>query len=217
MGSTAKGVPFVAPLPENLVAGTSSAKTGVTGSSNMGVGVVGTCIGGPCADVTPASDGVMGIGKNGLHGQSATATDSGVWGENTGARVGVDGSSVSGTGVFGSSKSGNAGEFDGNVLVTGTLTANLDIVLAGEDCAEQLDITDAQQLEPGRVVVIDQEGTRRESCDAYDRKVAGVVPGAGEYEPGIVLGRRASGTGRTPVGLVGKLTRNIRPSKSATS
>ena len=147
----------------------------------------------------------MGIGKNGLHGQSATTTDSGVWGENTGARVGVAGSSVSGTGVFGSSKSGNAGEFDGNVLVTGTLTANLDIVSAGEDCAEQLDITDAQQLELGRVVVIDQEGTRRESCDAYDRKVAGVVSGAGEYKPGIVLGRRASGTGRTPVGLVGKV------------
>jgi hypothetical protein len=156
----ATGSPFVGPLPESPITGTSGAKTGVTGSSNTGVGVLGTCVGGPGADLTPASDGVVGIGKNGVHGQSASPTDSGVWGENTGVGVGVAGSSVggngvegisasatasgvygvntsSGVGVAGVSKSGLAGEFTGNVLVTGTLTVNIDINLPGADCAEQ--------------------------------------------------------------------------------
>lgn len=198
------GIPVVPPLPESPITGTSVATTGVTGKSNMGVGVLGTCIGGPGSDVAPASDGVMGIGKNGVHGESASATDSGVWGNNTGAGFGVAGSSVSGSGVLGSSKSGYAGEFVGNVLVTGILTAVIDCVL-GADCAEEFDVAAAQQLEPGTVVVIDDEGALRESRDAYDKKVAGIVSGAGGYRPGIVLDRRASDIGRTVVALVGKV------------
>jgi hypothetical protein len=66
-------------------------------------------------------------------------------------------------------------------------------------------VAGAQQLEPGTVVVIDQEGALRESRDAYDRKVAGVVSGAGEHKPGIVLDRRESGRSRTAVALVGKV------------
>jgi len=198
-------IPFVRQLPESPVTGTSSAKTGVTGSSNIGVGVLGTCAGGPGADVTPASDGVLGIGKNGVHGQTYSATDSGVWGENLGAGVGVAGSSVSGKGVLGSSKTGNAGEFEGNVLVTGTLTVNQDVVLAGADCAEQFDLSDSQQIEPGTVMVIDQGGALRESRDAYDKKVAGVVSGAGQYKPGIVLDQRVSDRKRAQVALMGKV------------
>src|SRR5260370_28405409 len=40
-------------------------------------------------------DGVFGLGKNGVHGQSASLTDSGVWGENTGGGYGVSGSTNS--------------------------------------------------------------------------------------------------------------------------
>ncbi len=41
-------------------------------------------------------DGVFGLGKNGVHGQSPSLTDSGVWGENTGGGYGVSGSTNSG-------------------------------------------------------------------------------------------------------------------------
>ena len=43
-------------------------------------------------------EGVFGQGKNGVHGQSGSPTDSGVWGENTGSGAGVGGSSVAGYG-----------------------------------------------------------------------------------------------------------------------
>jgi hypothetical protein len=96
-------------------------------------------------------------------------------------------------------KGGQAGFFDGNVTVTG------DIFLSGGDCAEHFDIAGAQQLEPGTVVVIDQEGALRESREAYDRRVAGVVSGAGDYKSGIVLDKRPSQVDRAPVALVGKV------------
>ena len=52
----------------------------------------------------------------------AAAAPVGYWVRHTGAGVGVTGSSVSGTGIHASSGSGNAGLFDGNVQVNGTLT-----------------------------------------------------------------------------------------------
>jgi len=53
--------------------------------------------------------------------------------------------------------------------------------------------------------VIDQEGALRESRDAYDKKVAGVVSGAGAYGPALVLDKRSSDEGRIPVALMGKV------------
>jgi hypothetical protein len=71
-----------------------------------------------------ANDAVYGNSPNGtgVHGSSSGGSTSGVLGENTGAGVGVTGSSVSGNGIHASSGSGNAGLFDGNVQVNGTLT-----------------------------------------------------------------------------------------------
>jgi hypothetical protein len=71
-----------------------------------------------------ANDAVYGnsANGNGVHGSSSGSSESGVLGENTEAGAGVTGSSASGNGVHGSSQSGNAGLFDGNVQVNGTLT-----------------------------------------------------------------------------------------------
>jgi hypothetical protein len=92
-----------------------------------------------------------------------------------------------------------AGEFFGNVVVNG------DIFLPGADCAEQFDFADAEQIEAGDVVVIDPAGELRQSQVAYDRKVAGIVSGAGELRPGIVLGQQQSQRNRLPVALIGKV------------
>jgi len=81
-------------------------KTGVYGTSPGGVGVWGsTVVPNTLAD---DGDGVLGEGKNGVHGRSKSKTDSGVWGENTSSfgGTGVAGSSNVGSGVTGSSNGG---------------------------------------------------------------------------------------------------------------
>ena len=87
------------------------------------------------------------------------------------------------------------------------LTSNTgDITLANQDCAEDFEMLGAEEIDPGSVVVIDSEGVLKKSHKAYDRRVAGVISGAGDYKPGIVLGRqRAQGEGKMPVALVGKV------------
>jgi hypothetical protein len=93
----------------------------------------------------------------------------------------------------------------GDATISGNLTAKGDIFLPGADCAEQFDIAEAQNLAPGTVVVIDREGTLRESWQAYDKRVAGVISGAGPYKPGIVLDKSPSPRERATVALLGKV------------
>jgi hypothetical protein len=89
--------------------------------------------------------------------------------------------------------------------VFGDVTVTGDVLLAGADCAEHFDLAGKQPLEPGTVVVIDEEGAVRESRDAYGKNVAGVISGAGEYRHAIVLVKRPSVKYRVPVALLGKV------------
>jgi hypothetical protein len=154
-----------------------------------------------------------------LAGQTADANLAGVFGENTGTGgVGVAGVSQSGDGVRAVSTSGNglsafsssgtgifakapvnAGFFEGNVVVTG------DIQLANADCAEDFDIACLEQVEPGTVMVIDSEGALRPSDQAHDKRVAGVISGAGNYKPGLILDKQQSSNSRMPIALMGKV------------
>jgi len=86
----------------------------------------------------------------------------------------------------------------------GLINVANDIVLTGADCAEHFDVVGPMVPEPGTVLVIDQQGCLRESCDAYDKKVAGVVSGAGEYRHGILLDGRPSDVPRVALALTGK-------------
>ena len=78
-----------------------------------------------------------------------------------------------------------------------------DIKLLGADCAEDFNISDPEDIEPGTVMVIDQNGRLSENNKAYDKKVAGVISGAGECKPGIILGKGDSDATRMPVALSG--------------
>ena len=53
------------------------------------------------------------------------------------------------------------------------------------------------------MMVIDDEGALRPCQDAYDSKVTGVISGAGDYKPGIVLDKRSSTANRLPLALAG--------------
>ena len=80
-----------------------------------------------------------------------------------------------------------------------------DIVLRNADCAEEFDVEDATGVEGGTVLVLNDRGGLCVAHQPYDRRVAGVVSGAGGLRPGIVLGREPGATGRRPVALSGKV------------
>ncbi|MEJ7683426.1 MAG: hypothetical protein WKG06_37325 [Segetibacter sp.] len=87
----------------------------------------------------------------------------------------------------------------GNVEVTG------DIILHGADCAEDFDVLAGETVEPGTVMVIDQDGALKQSEKAYDKRVAGVISGAGDFRPGIILDKQPAESNRKPIALVGKV------------
>lgn len=91
-------------------------------------------------------------------------------------------------------------EVNGDIKVTG------DIFLTdGADCAEDFDIISAESVEPGMVMVIDDSGALKPSQQAYDRRVAGVISGAGDLRPGITLDRQKERGNRLPIALTGKV------------
>lgn len=193
----------------NGVHGTSVSAFGVLGESKTGRGVVAlsdTDYGLRAASRTSAGirgSSVEGRGVEGWATKSEgvvgiSTTGNGVWGQTDGAGVGVLGSSKSGTGIYG--KGGKlAGFFEGDVEVTG------DLRLSNADCAEDFDVAGTVEVEPGSVMVLGNEGALFESQHAYDTRVAGVISGAGDLKPGIILDKRQSPGNRQPVALMGKV------------
>jgi hypothetical protein len=210
-GNVAGLVGYVGPLLSSPLQGNPPPiSCGVLGQgSDNCPGVVGTNGALTITDPDAGGDGVFGFGSvNGVHGISTSGT--GVGGNST-SGDGVFGKTTTGVAVHGQSLgSGAAGKFEGAVQVTGNITASgnvtaNDIMLSGADCAEEFDVRDGEASQPGTIMVIDDEGTLRQSQRPYDRRVAGVVSGAGEYKPAIVLDRRASSAGRASLALVGKV------------
>jgi len=155
--------------------------TGVVGKSKTWHAIAGF------SESTTGGFGVYGEGVAGVAGVSKTWM--GVYGETQ--------STTGGAGICG--KGPLAGLFQGNVVVTG------DIQLANADCAEHFNIGTGLSVEPGTVMVVGAEGALYPSEHAYDKRVAGVISGAGDYKPGIVLDKQESGSSRQPVALLGKV------------
>jgi hypothetical protein len=182
-----------------------------------------------------SDSGVWGENKGGGYGVGGSTNSNflldpnigtaGVWGHNFGSRWGIKGTSAGGDGVFGYSwsnvyagvsalnesggvgvfaKGAPAGRFDGNVEINGDLNiaSQGDVIL--NDCAEHFDVVDGQ-AEPGTVMVIDRDGNLRPSFHPYDKKVVGVVSGAGNFKPGIILGKRQSQDKGLLIALLGKV------------
>jgi cytoskeletal protein CcmA (bactofilin family) len=79
-------------------------------------------------------------------------------------------------------------------------------ITGGADIAEPFDLGSAD-LEPGTVLVIDdtRPGRLRESTEASDRRVAGVISGAGGIQPGISLSQPGVNAGGHQVALAGRV------------
>jgi hypothetical protein len=100
---------------------------------------------------------------------------------------------------------GHAGFFDGRVWIGGELGVGGDILLANADCAEDFDVSSVALAEPGTVMVIGDDAVLHPCTAAYDRRVAGVISGAGQYKPGLILDKQPAGGERSPVALLGKV------------
>lgn len=96
---------------------------------------------------------------------------------------------------------GTAGFFRGNVIVTG------DLSFPGADFAEDFTVNDDALAEPGTVMALNSLG-EIVPCDfPYERRVVGVIAGAGTFRTGIIMDKRQEETicRRAPVALVGKV------------
>jgi len=123
--------------------------------------------------------------------------------QNNNGAFGVWANSPNGIAIYGQGKT--AGHFQGDITVTGTLTVGVDIVMPASDFAEDFSVEASAVAEPGTVMVLDENGLLRPCGESYDRKVVGVVSGAGNYRPGLILDRQKSTEGRLPLALVGKV------------
>lgn len=198
------------------VYGHSTGNAGIVGESKNLHGVFGICHNPNGAGAFGTNDaggfGIQGDSKSGRGVFGHSETGEGIHGETNSPTVAaIAGVNLNpkGTGaaIYGEKQGdvGHAGFFKGDVHVTGNLTADGNIVLPNADCAEDFDIADAGLIEAGTVMVLGDEGALYQSHLAYDRRVAGVVSGAGDYKPGIVLDKRPSQSNRRPIALLGKV------------
>lgn len=85
-------------------------------------------------------------------------------------------------------KGGHAAAIQGNVEIDGDIEITGVVRTIGCDCAENFELADGYTAEPGDVLVMGDDGRLTKSNVAYDQTVVGVVSGAGDERPGIILG-----------------------------
>lgn len=131
---------------------------------------------------------------------------------------GIRGAHVSasgiGYGVYGvtNSAQGYGGYFENSaggigLRVVGKTQTNVLQVLGGSDLSEGFDVG-GDEIEPGTVVSIDpaNPGKLIAATCAYDKKVAGIVSGAGGVNVGMIMGQEGSiANGSHPVALSGRV------------
>jgi hypothetical protein len=100
-------------------------------------------------------------------------------------------------------------EISGGLIVGHDLSVRGDIQLVNADCAEEFDIGAEVLAGPGAVMVFGEDGALYPCRGAYDKRVAGVLSGAGHFKPGIVLDKRRSDRNRLPLALIGKTFCNV--------
>ncbi|MEZ4869772.1 MAG: hypothetical protein R3C14_51075 [Caldilineaceae bacterium] len=89
-----------------------------------------------------------------------------------------------------------------------------DIILQNADCAEDFEVEILEAAEPGTVMVISDSSRLQVSNQAYDRRVAGIVAGAGQYRPGIILGRNKDVQNTLPIALMGRVNCKVDANNS---
>jgi hypothetical protein len=193
-----------------------------TGLSGSGVAGHGVHVNGGWFD-SEQGEGVRGNSKNtnhaGVVGTNPAGGDGGYFESSTAGGSGIQAISHSGaagvvarnTGqgpaLYAKGDSGTAAYFDGNIEMEGIMNVAGDITLKNGDCAEDFSVArEGADVAPGTVMVLADSGFVQNSTTSYDKRVAGVISGAGKYRPGLILDRDdAYMTDRVPVALMGKV------------
>lgn len=183
-----KGVGVQANGPESGLRAFSDQGSGALAQSNKGSGLIAT---------SGTGHGVDAFSDNDVALFAQGATFAGVF---NGALVVNPGPNPKNTSIAPSNINGSVVINQGNLFVN-----KGDIILGNADCAEDFAVSPTAQAEPGTVMVLGSDGGLRESSAPYDKRVAGVISGAGCFKPALVLDRRADEGSRVPIALVGKV------------
>lgn len=95
----------------------------------------------------------------------------------------------------------------GNMFLNGSLSTTVLTIRGGADVAEPFEMTKPDEMEPGCVVVIDKDnpGKLKLSAEKYDKRVAGIISGAGGVQPGLRLHQEGVMEGDHHVALTGRV------------
>jgi hypothetical protein len=184
-----------------------------TASGNYGL--LGTANEGVFGNGAPGFSGVKGgtgsgTANAGVYGFSTATAGNGVIGEaNTG---------ISAYGVWGRAAQGIGGYFSGGtyaIVAAGKARVNTIEIIGGSDLAEPFEVAGIVEegsplaIEPGMVVVIDEDnpGSLKISTHANDRTVAGIISGANDLAPGMIMKSEGAehADGDHPVALTGRV------------
>jgi hypothetical protein len=213
------------------VEGTSSSSIGVNGNSSSGPGVGGySSTGRGVWGSSSASNGVFAYGTGKARFNAALRADNG--NADQGMAAYMTNSSQFATAHFANAGNGEALYLQANggpfiravnhnesktvfsVNYDGTTVTNVLQITGGADFAEHFEVNEAPeagsspQIQPGLVVAIDPNnpGKLVVSSHAYDRRVAGVISGAGGVKPGMMMSQADSiADGAHPVALSGRV------------
>ncbi|GEM_PF-1930894 len=174
----------------------SGYKLNVSGITKMSTGTAGYTLEVTNTSNYPTASAISGYGHDtiGVQGQSYSSH-------------GVHAESASGYGIFATSASNYAGYFAGNVNTTGTTyTGELEIT-GGADIAEPFEVLSDKIVELGSVVIIDSKNSGKLTLSnrEYDKRVAGVVSGAGGIRSGLKLRQKESLDKGIDVALTGRV------------
>jgi hypothetical protein len=157
----------------------------------------------------PDGSGVLGVNGRGGHGIvgtggfgiTGTGTVMGVWGI---AKADTAWAGYFSGAVFvdGPTSLANV-EISGNVSVAGDITVRGDVLLPDRDIAEQFEVENPSVCSPGTVMAIGDAGALVPCSRRYDKRVVGVISGAGSLRSAITLGASGDPVPRVKIALVG--------------
>ena len=147
------------------------------------------------SDATPTGGGAIIVGF--LSGPNVAIDRNEIMARDNGRVVGLSINRDGGNVVIGDASGGTSRLVTPIVQVTG-----------GSDFSEMFDVRSEETIEPGMLVVIDPKnpGSLMLSSKVNDRRVAGIISGAGGVKTGMMMGQKGSiADGKYPVALTGRV------------
>src|SRR5215471_8975749 len=188
------------------VIGESPSASGGRGVWGKATATSGDAIGVYGESNSPSGDGVYGIVLSGTQNAGVHAVSNAFNGNGLIAEANTGSSAYA---IWGKSSTGYAGYFDGKVQVNGGMAAHFVQITGGSDLSEKFEVRgEKSEIEPGMVVAIDpvNPGKLAVSARAYDRRVVGILSGAGGVAPGMLMGHAGTlADGAHPVALSGRV------------